>query len=420
MIKSEFKEKPIVIIGGGMVGLLLATLLAKTKINTLVIETKKPPLYWKKESLDPRVSAVNAVSQRLLKTSTVWESIRKPMYSPLVRLKVWDNLGGAGITFDGAAVSTPALGAIVENREIVRALWQKCQKDPYIEFICPANPMQLLQSSDFVQLELSNNRKIRTSCVVGADGAHSWLRKQMKIEIKEHAYEQSAVVAVVKTENIHQQTGWQVFLPNAILALLPLADLHHCAIVWSVTTKKADHLMVLDDATFNFELNNAFGLSLGKIQRLTKPKAIPLIMRHAKKYIGPRMVLIGDAAHTMHPLAGQGVNLGFMDAACLAQCFIDDHQKKRDVGSMRVLHRYECWRKGDNAMMLTAICFFKGCFSTQLPFIVQARNFSLNIIDCLSPIKNCLMKIAMGEVGELPDLVGCTPLYDMTTPVLDF
>ena len=410
MTKPEFKEKPIVIIGGGMVGLLLATLLAKAEINALIIEAKKPLLYWKKESLDSRVSAINAVSQRLLKTSTVWEAIRKPMYSPLVKLKVRDDLGGAGITFDGAAVGTPTLGAIVENREIVRALWKRCQKDPYIEFICPAKPIQLLQSPDFIQLELDNDRKIRTSCVVGADGVHSWLCEQMKIEINECAYEQSAIVAVVKTENIHQQTGWQVFLPNAVLALLPLANSNHCAIVWSVATRKADYLTELDDATFNFELNNAFGLSLGKIQRLTKPKAIPLIMRHAKKYIGPRMVLIGDAAHTIHPLAGQGINLGFMDAACLAQCFIDAHQKKRDLGNMRVLHRYECWRKGDNAIMLVAICFFKEFFGTQLPFIVQARNFGLNITDRFNTVKNCLMKIAMGEVSELPDLISCAPL----------
>lgn len=410
MMRSELKKKPIAIVGAGMVGLLLARLLAKAKINTVIVEAKKPLLRWNKETLDSRVSAINAVSTRLLKTADVWQDIRKPTYSPLVKLKVWDGLGGAKITFDSAEVGACALGAIVENREIIRALWQKCQEDPFVEFICPAKPKQLFHTMDFVELEL-DDRKIQTPCVVGADGGHSWLRQHMSIEINERPYEQSAVVTVVKTENAHQQTGWQVFLPKAVLALLPLADPHHCAIVWSVATEKANHLMALDETEFNEELNNAFGLRLGSIQRLTEPKTIPLIMRHAKKYIGSRMALIGDAAHTIHPLAGQGVNLGFMDGACLAQCFIDAHQKNQDLGNLRTLRRYERWRKGDNTIMLAAMRLFKECFGAQFPFMVQARNIGLNITDRLNPVKNCFMKIAMGEVSELPNLINHMPLF---------
>ena len=406
MIMTKPSElKPLTIIGGGMVGLLLAALLADRKINVVILEAKKPLLQWEKESLDSRVSAINSASQRLLKIIGIWKEIRSQAYSSLMKLKVCDGLGGAEIIFDSADVGAPSLGAIVENREMVRALWQRLQNNPYVELICPAKPLYLSPSDGFIELELNNKQKIQTFCVVGADGSHSWLREKMKIELSERPYKQSAVVAVVKTANDHQQTGWQVFLPEAVIALLPLTNPHHCALVWSFPTEEADKLIVMDRKIFNVKLNNAFGSRLGEIDCLNSPKSIPLIMRHAKKYVEPRMVLMGDAAHTMHPLAGQGVNLGFMDAACLAQCVIDAQQEQRDVGSLRVLRRYERWRKGDNTMMLAIMRLFKECFGTQFSFIVQARNMGLTIADRFSFLKNCCMKIAMGEIGDLPKLM---------------
>ena len=403
MIQSA--KKPIIIIGGGMVGLLLARLLAIAKISTIIIEEEKPLLCWNKENVDSRVSAINVTSQRLLKAAGIWQDIRKQAYSPLIKLRVWDSLSGGEVSFDSAGIGVPALGVVVENREIVQALWKKCQDDFYIRFICPAKPKKLLRAIDFVELELNNNWKIQTLCVVGADGRYSWLREQMSIEMDEWSYEQSAIVAVVKTENTHQQIGWQVFLLKGILALLPLANPHYCAVIWSVATEKANYLTMLNELEFNKELNSAFGLRLGKIQRITEPKAIALVMRHVKNYIGFRMVLTGDAAHTIHPLAGQGINLGFMDAACLAQCFIDAHQKNRDLGNAHVLRRYERWRKGDNMIVLAAVHFFKEFFDTQSPFFIQARSLGLNAINHLNSVKNCFMKIATGEASELPSLI---------------
>lgn len=396
---------PVTIIGGGMVGLLLATLLANVKIKVAIVEVKKPLLCWNQSSLDPRVSAINAVSGRLLKKLGCWQHIRKSAYSPLIKLNVWDSTGGGEIIFDSADVDASALGAIVENREIVRVLWQKLKENPLVEFICPEHPCNVSYLEEFIDLEFSSRKRVQTSLLVGADGSHSWLRNQMNIDIQESSYEQSAVVSVVKTENSHEQTGWEIFLPDAVLALLPLADPHNCAIVWSVSPEKATQLMITDDKSFNTEISNTSNLRLGKIHRLTQPKVVPLIMRYAKKYLDSRMVLIGDAAHTIHPLAGQGVNLGFMDAACLAQCIIDAHYKKRDVGSFRVLRRYERWRKGDNLMMLAAMRFFKECFGTQLSLIVQMRTMGLTITNRLGFIKNYFIKIGMGESFDLPDLV---------------
>ena len=396
---------PVTIIGGGIVGLLLAALLVNAKIEVIIVEEKKPLLSWNKNSLDSRVSAINAVSRRLLKKLNCWQDIYKSAYSPLVKLDVWDSIGGGEIIFDSAEIGAPALGAIVENREIIRVLWQKLQENPLVKFICPDYPRNLLCLEEFIDLELDNRKTIRTSLLVGADGSHSWLRRQMNITIQERSYKQSAVIAVVKTENPHEQTGWEAFFPDAVLALLPLANLHDCAIVWSVSPEKAMQLIVANDKLFNIEINNAFSSRLGKIRRLTQPKAIPLIMRCARKYLDSRMVLIGDAAHTIHPLAGQGVNLGFMDAACLAQCIIDAHHEQRDVGSVRVLRRYERWRKGDNLMMLAAMRFFKECFGTQSSLVVQARTMGLTVTNQLSFVKNYFTKIAMGELFDLPDLI---------------
>ena len=404
-VMTPSESIPVTIIGGGVVGLLLATLLANARIKVAIIEAKKPLLRWNKDSLYARVSAINAVSLRLLKKINCWKDIRKSAYSPLVKLDVWDSVGGAEIIFDSAAIGTVALGAIVENREIVRALWKILQKHPLVQFICPAQPHNFLRFDEFIDLELDNQRTIRTSLLVGADGSDSWLRGQMSINMQEHSYEQSAVIAVVKTENSHEETGWQVFLPGAVLALLPLANPYHCALVWSVSQEKAMQLMAAGEESFNTEINNSFGLRLGEIQRLTQPNFIPLIMRHAKKYLDSRTVLIGDAAHTIHPLAGQGVNLGFMDASCLAQCIINAHHGKRDVGSFQVLRCYERWRKGNNIMMLLAMRFLKECFSTQSPLVVQARNIGLTVTNRLGFIKNCFMKIAMGESLDLPDLI---------------
>ncbi|WP_423063090.1 UbiH/UbiF/VisC/COQ6 family ubiquinone biosynthesis hydroxylase [Candidiatus Paracoxiella cheracis] len=401
-MSTQTKEYAVTIVGGGMVGLLFAALLADAKIKTAVIESHKPTMRWAKTDIDSRVSAVNVVSQRILKNVNVWSAIDLNSYSPLTALKVWDAIGGAEIDFDSADTGAPALGAIVENREIVRALWQHLEHNEYVDFYCPHKGKNIVNDEAFVEITLDDEQKIRSQLIVGADGASSWVRQQMSGDMHERSYDQNAVVAVVETEEPHQQTGWQAFLPDGILALLPLANVHHCAIVWSTETERANHLVAMSAQDFNREINNEFGLRLGQIKLLNEPKAIPLVMRHVKKYVEPRIALIGDAAHTIHPLAGQGVNLGFMDAACLAQCIIEANENHRDIGSLRPLRRYERWRKGDNVMMIVTMRGFKELFGSSSSLIIQARNMGLNFADRSDLIKNCFMRIAMGESVDLP------------------
>ncbi len=402
---SKSSAKPTVtIVGGGMVGLLLAALLSEANFHVVVIESKKPSVRWNKETLDARVSAINRVSQRLLEKLTVWNEVHRESYSPLMQLKIWDGLGGAEIDFDSAEIGVPALGAIVENREIVRALLSFLNKKSNVELVCPATPAELIRHEHSVDLILEDKTKISSSIIVGADGAHSWLRTQMNSDLVEKPYEQSAVVTVVQTEEPHQKTGWQAFLPDGILALLPLFHSHRCAIVWSTSTENANQLIALKEDEFTIEINNAFGLRLGEIKRLTSPVAIPLVMRHAKNYVEPRLALVGDAAHTIHPLAGQGVNLGFMDAACLAQCLIDARDQHKDLGSVRVLRRYERWRKGDNALMLLGMRMFKELFGSHSSVIIQARNMGLQLTNRFNFLKNALMRYAIGETDDLPSV----------------
>lgn len=403
-MNSEKNNYPVTIIGGGMVGLFLAKILAQANINVAIVEANQPILQWRNNQFHSRVSAINAVSQRMLRHINIWSKLNKQSYSPLLALKVWDGVGGAEIDFDSAEVGAPALGAIVDNREIIRVLWQSLQDDPSVKFMCPNFCNKIESHNDLLKLRLDQGKAIHTRLVVGADGVHSWVRDQMPSELKERSYEQSAVVAVVETALPHQQTGWQVFLPNGPLALLPLAKQTQCAIVWSTTPQQANDFVSMGVESFNNEINNAFGLCLGKIKLISGLQAIPLVMRHVKHYVTPRMALIGDAAHTLHPLAGQGVNLGFMDAACLAQCIVEAIGRQHDFASLRTLRRYERWRKGDNSFMLLAMRGFKELFGGSSICLTQARNVGLYLANRSHLLKNCFMRIAMGETSDLPAL----------------
>jgi len=403
MVKKP-KQYSVTIVGGGMVGLLFAAVLSEANIGVALIESKEPVLEWAESSLDSRVSAINIISQRILKQLNVWSLVRSESYSSLMALKIWDAIGGGEIDFDSADAGVPELGAIVENREIIRALSLFLQKNKYVDFYCPHKAKAISKEEKYIEITLDNEQKIRSDLIVGADGAHSWVREQMTSTMQQRPYDQSAVVAVVETDQSHQQTGWQAFLPDGILALLPLANPHHCAIVWSTETERANNLVAMDKQQFNRDINNEFGLRLGRINRLNKPRAIPLVMRHVKKYVEPRMALIGDAAHTIHPLAGQGVNLGFMDAVCLAQCIIEAKEKHHDIGSLRPLRRYERWRKGDNVMMILTMRGFKELFGSSSSLVIQARNMGLNVANRSDLVKGFFMRIAIGESVDLPAL----------------
>jgi 2-octaprenylphenol hydroxylase len=264
--------------------------------------------------------------------------------------------------------------------------------------------MALEPHADGYHLRLEDQDPIEARLVVGTDGASSRVRELAGITAIGWSYEQRGLVCNVSTEKQHRRTAWQRFLPTGPLAFLPLAD-GRCSIVWSADVAEADALMKLGDDAFRHRLHEAFGGELGAITNAGRRAAFPLRMLHAERYVQPHLVLAGDAAHVVHPLAGQGVNLGLLDVAALAEVLADAKQEGRDIGDLRVLQRYERWRRGDNLVMTAATDGLKRLFGSSNPLLKFARNRGLGVVNATTPLKNLFIRHAMGIAGDLPALV---------------
>lgn len=387
----------VIIIGAGMVGLVLARALSQQNIHVTLIESQKPALKFAKNSVDARVSALNLASKIFLQQLQSWEYLQPQHVAPLRELIVWDDLGGGDIHFDSADVGENEMGYIIENRELLRVLWQQCSDDENITLLCPAKPKTIQNHPDHLTLTLEDGATLSARLIVGADGGQSWLRTQMSTEVIERSYYQQAIIAVVKTESAHCNVAYQSFLTTGPIGLLPLADAHQAALVWSCDHEKAQALLAMEASEFNLEMTNALHMRLGQLRLLNAPQAISLTMRHARQYVALRLALIGDAAHTIHPLAGQGVNLGFMDAQCLANVISHAAQVGKDIGAMKILRRYERARKGDNTVMIAAMRGFKELFGNESPLLIQLRSQGLNLCNRMTMLKKCFMHYAMGK-----------------------
>lgn len=397
----------IVIVGAGMVGAALACMLGGSRFRVAVIEAHKPRRRWPRDSVDLRVSAISAASQHIFMALDAWESMVALGVSPYHEMHVWDATGNGVIHFDCAAIGEPRLGHIIENRVIQRALLERMDHCDNIELICPARIATIEDEAERVGIHFESGDAITAALVVGADGGNSRVRQQAGIATRGWAYEQKAVVATVTTGKSHRQTAWQRFMPDGPLAFLPLRD-GRSSIVWSTTPRHADELLALDEAAFCRELGESFEYKLGEIRHTGERAAFPLRLQHSTRYIAPRRALVGDAAHMIHPLAGQGVNLGFLDAAALSEVLQDAAAQGRPFHSQGVLRRYERWRKGDNLLTMSAMDGFKRLFgSTALPLRLL-RNTGLKLANCDGPVKNSLIRQAMGLKADLPRLARWT------------
>ena len=251
---------------------------------------------------------------------------------------------------------------------------------------------------------MDDGRTLTAELVVGADGAQSPLREWAEIETHGWDYQQSAVVCTVTTEHSHQQTAWQRFLPEGPLAFLPLSDPHQCSIVWSNSTEEAELLCQLDDDIFKDTLGKAFESTLGEIQEVSKRAKFPLKLRHADHYVESGFALVGDAAHTIHPLAGQGVNIGFLDAATLAEVVLEAHGKGRKIGNLHTLNKYQRRRKGDNLVMQMTMDAFKRVFGSELEPVRWARRFGLQTVNKSALLRKLFMRQASGYRFANPKL----------------
>ena len=315
-------------------------------------------------------------------------------------MDVWHDGGDARIRFEAADLAEVYLGHIIENQVIQTALLEKLAEFPRVEIQYQKQLESFTSTAKSVALKLNTGEAFETALLVGADGANSKVRELADIEMERAAYGQRAIVAMIKTEKDHDRTAWQRFLPAGPLALLPLAN-GCCSIVWSLDESQVQGILNLPEQAFNAQLTKAFAHHLGKLELVGERQAFPLQRAHAKIYVKSGVALIGDAAHTIHPLAGQGVNLGLLDAAALADVLI---QAQRSPGSLGVLRAYERWRRGENQLMMNTMDGFHFLFGNKHTGWQQLRDFGLGMANAIAPLKNGLARRAMGRGNDLPSL----------------
>ena len=394
----------ILVVGGGMVGAAFALAMAGRGRRIAVVEARPPARDWPLGEIDLRVSALSRASQRMLQRLGVWSRILELGCSPYRQMHVWDAVGGGAIHFDSADLGQADLGHIVENRVIQLALWEALEGLGEIDLLCPTAVTALERGASSSRVSLTDGRVLEARLVVGADGRDSRVRALAGISTAGWEYDQRAIVANVQPAHWHQETAWQRFLPTGPLALLPLAD-GRCSIVWSAASERATELMAMSDADFSHALTHDSEARLGRLE-ITGPRAaVSLRLEHAKQYVQDGLALIGDAAHAIHPLAGQGVNLGFLDAAELAAAIEQAATRGRRIGGLRTLRRYERARRGENWLMLAAMDAFKRVFSNDSQPLATLRSLGLRTTDRAAPLKQLFMTRALGLGAlDLPPL----------------
>ena len=384
----------VAVVGGGMAGAATALALARAGFSTALLEARAPAAWDAQAEVDLRVVGLAPSSVALLDDLDVWTSIRKARAAPYVHMHVWDAESGASIDFDAASEGRDLLGHIVENSLVQWTLWQALQSAG-VRVICPAEVTAFEAREGRIQLELAGGETLSAALLVAADGAASPLRRLAGIGTRGSDYAQRAVVAHVTTERPHQATAWQRFLPGGPLALLPLAD-GRSSIVWSLPEAEARRVLTLDEPAFLDELGVASDFRLGRIIASTPRAGFPLKLQLAERYQAERLVLLGDAAHTVHPLAGQGVNLGLRDVAELRDVLVDARAAGRDIGAVHVLRRYARRRRSADTLDALGFDALARVYAWQSPALVAARGLGVRVLDRLAPLKRRLSEHAAG------------------------
>ena len=403
------------IVGGGPVGGAAAALLAlasrtdRTPLRIGVLEPRRPSLPTADAPVDLRVSAYSRASERVLQAAGAWDAIKAHRTSPYERMRVWhESVGPASaeaLTFDASEVGEPNLGYIVETRLVQSALLDSAAEAG--AQVIEAELRSLTIGEGSVRIETSAG-SIEAKLVVGADGAQSAVRAAVGIPADTSGYQQTAIVAVVATERSHENTAWQRFLSTGTLAFLPLAD-GTSSIVWSADDELAKRLLAMAPEAFAQELTAASDRALGSTRLVSDRASFPLRKLAAQHYVTHRCALIGDAAHVVHPLAGQGVNMGLLDAAALAQLLIAGRREHEDPGALRVLRRYERWRKTENQTLAIAIDTFDRLLAHGTGPVARLAQRGLGWVNRSQEVKRVFIRRALGIAGELPDAAQAAP-----------
>ncbi|HLW24909.1 MAG TPA: FAD-dependent monooxygenase [Steroidobacteraceae bacterium] len=451
------RDVDALIVGGGVVGAVMASLLIERGLveprRVALIDERLAPPPGIEEDWDLRVVAVGRASQRLLEVIGVWPKLPRDRVCPYERMCVWDASGRAGdalgpgsrsrwgsgsgsgsrsgsrgrgsIRFDAADLGEPNLGSIVESRALQRTCLEAAMGAGVLmmearvtRLEMPPSPGSAEGSSALgnagggsrVRVRLHDGRELDTGLLLAADGVDSRTRDLLRIETATHAYHQDALVAHVRTERPHQDTAWQRFLPTGPLAFLPLSD-GRCSIVWSLVRHEAERLRVLDAAAFGAALTEASDGVLGAVEVTTPIVSFPLRLQHAERYVTARAVLLGDAAHAVHPLAGQGLNLGLLDCAVLAEILSEARSGggRAGLADAASLRRYERRRRSENLLAAAALDGLERLFSNTHPLAARLRAFGLEAVGHAAPLRNHLARRALGLAGDVPAFLRTDP-----------
>jgi len=396
----------IIIVGAGMVGSLLAALLKDSGLSILMLERAPVQAPSPDAPFEPRVSALTRASENLLRHVGAWPAVENCRCCAYTSMTVWDADGSGRVEFAAREIGESHLGVLVENRLLQAALTDAALKADNVSLRCPAQLTHLERLLQGWQLTLADGEMLQATLVIGADGAQSAVRSMAGLDTRTTDYHQRAIVTTVRTQQPHQFTAWQRFSPTGPLAFLPLltatGDDHYCSIVWSQDEREAQRLLALDDDAFRREIGLAFESALGEIESVDPRYSFPLRAAHAADYVREGLALVGDAAHAIHPLAGQGVNLGLLDAAVLAEEI--RRAMKRNIAwwNEGTLSRYARRRRAHNTLILNSMTGFRKLFASHNPLLVVARNLGMRATNRLLPVKQELARVAMGLAGDLP------------------
>lgn len=396
------KRSDAIIVGGGLVGMTTALALADGGLSVTVIDTQ-PLAQTVAPAFDGRASAIASASAQMFKAIGLWPELEAHAQA-IHDIRVTDGDAPLHLHFDGRTVSDEPLGYMFENRRLRLGLHAASARQPQVEVLAPARVARWQADAGGVTAVLTSGDERRGALLIGADGRGSTIREQLGIRAARWTYDQSAIITTVEHDLPHQGIAHERFLPAGPFAILPLQG-HRSAIVWTVETRDEALVMALGDIAFTAEIAERFGDFLGQVRVCAPRWSYPLSFHHAERYIGERAVLVGDAAHGIHPIAGQGLNMGLRDIAALADVLTEAARLGLDLGSPAVLQRYQQWRRTDNAVVGAVTDGLNRLFSTDIPGLARGRQLGLAAVNTMAPLKTFFMQHARGTVGDLPRLL---------------
>lgn len=411
MSGAKHSEADILIVGGGLVGLTLGHALAGAGLRTVVLD-RADPAKVQDAAFDGRASAIARGTQQMLEALELWPGMAD-LAAPILDIRVSDARVGERpspffLHYDHSEVGDAPLGYIVENRAIRRSLFAALPK-PGLHYLAPTELASLERGVNAMTARLADGRRITAPLAVSAEGRNSRLREEAGIKVTRWDYPQSGIVCTVAHELPHEGVAHENFLPSGPFAMLPLTDdaagRHRSSIVWTEKRSLVESLLALPDAAFSLEIERRFGGSLGALEAIGPRWSYPLSLLIAQRYTDRRLALVGDAAHGIHPIAGQGLNLGLRDVAALAEILVDAWRLGLDIGSQPVLERYPEWRRFDTLALVAVTDSLNRLFSNDIAPLRLARDLGLAAVERIPPLKRLFMRHAMGLTGDLPRLI---------------